>query len=343
MDHRLYASICAGLLLFSAHAAGQDRSVRIQADPAAQWTPPRTPDGHPDLGGIWTNATLTPLERPPEFRDKPLLTEAEASAYAQKMLQQDDRDRRDGSSDADLGRAYNEAWFDRGTKMVGLRTSLIVDPPDGRLPALTPVAQAKLNALDAYARLHPADGPEDRPLAERCLLWPTAGPPMLPGVYNNTYEIVQGPGYVAIVVEMIHDVRIIPTDGRPHLPASVRQWLGNPVGHWEGDTLVVETTNFTDKTTDVGAGMRRATFRGSDEQMRLIERFTRKDADTILYEFTVNDPTAFTKPWTARIPMTKTEGPLLEYACHEGNYAMTGVLAGARADEKKAAAAKQPK
>jgi len=340
MSRRFYAWICAWVCLFGANAAAQDRPAMARA---AQWTPPRTPDGQPDLEGTWTNATLTPLERPPEFRDKPVLTEAEAAAYAKGLLQQDDRDRRDGSSDADLGRAYNEAWFDRGTKMVGLRTSLIVDPPDGKVPPLTAAAQKKLDAANAYARLHPADGPEDRPLAERCLLWPTAGPPMLPGVYNNTYEIVQGPGYVAIVVEMIHDVRIIPTDGRPHLAPGVRQWLGNPVGHWEGNTLVVETTNFTDKTSDVGAGMRRSTFRGSDEHMRLIERFTRVAGDTISYEFTVDDPTAFTRPWSASIPMTKTEGPLLEYACHEGNYAMTGVLAGSRAEEQKAEARKQPK
>ena len=336
MSHRFLASICALLSLLSAHVAGQTPSSTAKARPAPNWTPPRTPDGHPDLQGIWTTATLTPLERPPEFAGTPVLTQAEAAAYERQLLQAGNRDRRDGSAEADVGRAYNEFWFDRGTKIVGSRrTSLIVDPPEGRVPPLTPAAQKRLDAALVNARLHPADGPEDRPLAERCLLWPTAGPPMLPGAYNNNYQIVQAPGYVTIVVEMIHDIRVIPTDGRPHLPPGVRQWMGDPRGHWEGNTLVVETTNFTDKTSDVGAGMQRATFRGSDDRLRLIERFTRVDKDTILYEFTVDDPTAFTKPWTAQIPMTRSPDRLFEYACHEGNYAMTGVLAGARAEEKK--------
>ena len=312
-------------------------SCLASAQTAAKWVPPRTSFGQPDLQGIWTNATITPLERPPELAGKAALTPAEAADYEKRLLQDGNRDRRDGGAETDLARAYNEVWFDRGTKVVGTRrTSLIVDPPDGRVPPLTPAAQEKLDAQREYAKLHPADGPEDRPLAERCILWPTAGPPMLPGAYNNNYQILQTPGYVAIMVEMIHDVRIIPLDGRPHLPPNVRQWMGDPRGHWEDNTLVVETTNFTNKTSDVGAGMQRATFRGSDDRLRLIERFTRVDPDTIFYEFTVDDPTAFTKPWTAQVPMRRTSERLYEYACHEGNYAMTGVLAGARAEEKKA-------
>jgi hypothetical protein len=319
MSRRFLASI---LLLAGLQAAGQ--------------TPLRTPDGQPDLQGVWSSSTLTPLERPQELAGKPVLTQAEAAAYEKQLLQQGNRDIRGESADVDVAGAYNELWFDRGKKVVGSRrTSLIVDPPDGRVPPLTPEAQKKVDAARAYARLHPADGPEDRPLAERCILWPTAGPPMLPGPYNNNYEIVQARGYVIIVVEMIHDARIIPIDGRPHLPPSVRQWMGDPRGHWEGNTLVVETTNFTSKTSDVGAGLRGPTFRGSDDKLRLIERFTRMDANTIRYQFTVDDPTAFTKPWTAEIPMTKIRSPLLEYACHEGNYAMPGVLGGARAEEKK--------
>ena len=200
----------------------------------------------------------------------------------------------------------------------------MVDPPDGRVPPLTALAQKRQQDARTYARQHPADGPESRSLAERCLLWGTAGPPMVPGPYNNNYQIVQGPGYVLILVEMIHDVRVIPTDGRPHLPASTRQWMGDPRGHWEGDTLVVETTNFTDKTR----------FRGSDENLRVVERFRRVDANTVDYQFTVDDPTAFTKPWSADIPMSHSDGALYEYACHEGNYAMTDILAGARAQEK---------
>lgn len=326
MGHRFLASIClfTALLVAQGLAAGQ----------RPRWTPPRTPDGRPDLQGIWTNATLTPLERPTELAGKQVLSPAEAAAYEKDLLLHANRDIRNGPDDVG---AYNELWFDRGTKIVGgRRTSLIVNPPDGRVPPLTPEAQKKVDAENANVKLHPADGPEDRPLAERCLLWPTAGPPMLPEAYNNNYQILQAPGYVAIVIEMIHDVRIIPTDGRPHLPPSIRQWMGDPRGHWEGNTLVVETTNFTGKTGDLSAGMQRSTFRGSDENLRLIERFTRVDPETMMYEFTVDDPTAFTKPWTAQIPMTKYGGRLFEYACHEGNYALSSILAGARSAEKKA-------
>jgi hypothetical protein len=291
------------------------------------WTPPKTADGKPDLSGIWTNVTITPLERPADLAGKATFTPAEAAAYEKKMVAENNADRRDLPPDADVGKAYNDAWWDRGTKVVGtLRTSLISDPPDGRVPALTPEAQKRLNETRAYARLHPADGPEDRALSERCILWPTAGPPMLPSFYNNNYQIYQGPGYVAIAVEMIHDVRIIPTDGRPHLPSNIRQWMGDPRGHWEGNTLVVDTTNFTDKTR----------YRGATENMHLTEKFTRMDPDTILYEFTVDDPATFTKPWTAQIPMRKSKGPIYEYACHEGNYAMTGMLGGAREADKTA-------
>ena len=288
----------------------------------------RTVDGQPDLQGIWNSATLTPLERPREFANKAFFTEDDAKAYEKRLLVEGNRDRRDGSSQVDVGRAYNEAWFEHGSTVVASRrTSLIVDPPDGRIPPLTPEAQAKQKARDEFRRVHVNDRAENEALPVRCILWGTAGPPMLPGPYNNNYQIFQNANYVAIAIEMIHDVRIIPLDGRPHLDKSIRQWMGDPRGHWEGDTLVVDTTNFTDKTN----------FRGADENLHLIERFTRVDANTILYRFTVDDPTAFTRPWTAEVPMVKTAGPLYEYACHEGNYAMTGILKGARAEEKRAA------
>lgn len=286
---------------------------------------PRTPEGKPDLQGVWTNATVTPLERPAEFGNQQFFTRDQAARYAKTIVENTNSDRRDGGAEVDVGRAYNNFWRESGTKVVPtLRTSLIVDPPDGRIPALTPDAQRKAEARAEARRLHPADGPEDRSLQERCILWPAAGPPMMPVGYNNNYQIVQSRGYVAVIVEMIHDVRLIPTDGSPHLPSTTRQWMGDPRGHWEGDTLVVDSTNFTDKTN----------FRGSGENLHLIERFTRTGPESLTYEFTVDDPASFVKPWTVQIPMTKAAGPVLEYACNEGNYAMQGILAGARADEK---------
>jgi hypothetical protein len=308
------------LLLATTFAAGQ-----TPKSGAKTWTPPRTPDGQPDLEGIWTSATLTPLERPADLAGKPTLTQKEAEEYEKQLQKQNDRDRRDGSAEADVARAYNEFWYDRGNKVVGTRrTSLIVDPPDGLIPPLTAEAQKRIEAAREHARLHAFDGPEDRPLAERCLSWATAGPPMLPSAYNNNYRIVQTPGYVTILSEMIHDVRIIPLDGRPHLGGSIRQWMGDARGHWEGNTLVVDTADFNGK----------AAFRGTAQKLHLVERFTRVDAGTMLYEFTVDDPTTFTRSWTAQVPMTKTEGPIYEYACQEGNYGLRGVLAGARAEEK---------
>jgi hypothetical protein len=299
-------------------------SPTSKAAAAENWTPPHTLDGQPDLQGYWTNATITPLERPAELGAKQFLTPEEA-ATLEKQVNQTRVDR--APAPGDTG-GYNEFWFDRGTKVVPTRrTSLIVDPPDGRIPPLTPQAQLRLENARAVARQHPADGPESRSLQERCLLWPTAGPPMLPAGYNNMYEIVQAPGYVMILTEMIHDVRIIRLDGRSHLPSNVHQWMGDSRGRWEGNTLVVDTTNFTNKTN----------FRGADENLHLTERFTRVDPETILYQFTVDDQSAFTKSWSVEVPMTKSTGPLFEYACNEGNYALADILAGARTEERKAA------
>jgi len=290
---------------------------------AQKYTPPRTPDGQPDLQGVWTNVTITPLERPANLVGKQFFTPAEARQYEKDTVDRNNADRRDGGAQADLNRAYNDAWYDRGTKVVEtLRTSLVIDPPDGRIPRKDQGAPA---VPAGFGR--PPEGPEDRSLPERCILWPTAGPPMMPSFYNNNYQIVQAPGYVTILVEMIHDARIIHIDSRPHVDSKIRAWLGDSRGHWEGNTLVVETTNFNDKTR----------FQRSSQNMKLVERFTRTAPDTVMYEFTVDDPSTFTKPWTAQIPMKKTDGPIIEYACNEGNYAMEGMLAGARADEKKAA------
>jgi hypothetical protein len=301
----------------------------------------RMPDGRPDLQGIWNYGTVTPMERPKELADKPVLTAAEARAFEEKTVRERNADlNRDtaarrtvnGTSETpDVALAYNDFWWDRGTKMVGtLRTSLVVDPPDGRIPARTDDARRRLAARAALAE-RPAETPEDRPLSERCILRGNAGPPMTPAGYNNNFQLVQAPGYVVILNEQIHDARIVPMDGRAHLPASVRQWMGDSRGRWEGDTLVVETTNFNNQIE----------FQGASEKMHLVERFSRGDADTLNYEFTVTDPQSFVKPWTAQVPMTRSSDQMFEYACHEGNYGMTGTLTGARAVEKAAGAAKK--
>jgi hypothetical protein len=297
-----------------------------KANAGKTWTPPRTPDGQPDLQGVWTNSTLTPLERPAELAGKAVLTEPEAAAYVKSLLERVSSDRRDGGAQTDVGRSYNEFWRDRGNNLVAdRRTSLIVDPPDGKIPPLTREAQKRVESTQTWMRDHATDGPEGRSQAERCLAWTTAGPPMLPGPYNNDTQIVQGPGYVVILSEMIHDARVIPLDGRPHVRSDIREWMGDSRGHWDGGTLVVDTTNFSSEYS----------FRGSDTNLHLTERFTRVSPEVIQYEFTVDDPTAFTKAWTARVPLNKTTERVYEYACHEGNYALTDILAGARAAEKK--------
>jgi hypothetical protein len=335
MNSRFVASKCIPLYVLATTLtavvpfAGQVPSSSAQKTPAKTWTVPRTPDGKPDLQGIWNNATLTPLERSKEYEGKPFLNEQEVAEFEKRELRNVDGDRRDGGAAADVGRAYNEFWRNRGRITPDRRTSLVVDPPDGRVPPLTPTAQKRAADRAAQNRGHEFDGPENRSLAERCIAVPNAGPPMIPANYNANYQILQAPGVVALLSEQIHDARIIPTDGRPHLPENIRQLMGDSRGHWEGDTLVVETINFTGQTN----------FRGSGAYMRLIERFTLTSPDMILYEFTVNDPETFTRPWTARIPMIRAQGPIFEYACQEGNYGLAGSLSGARAEEKAAAEA----
>ena len=318
----LWAAATVAALLIAGPVSSQ------QAKPSAKsFTPPRTPDGQPDMQGIWSNAILTPLERPADLKDKAFFTKEEASAYVKRTIEQNNKDKRDGSgTDADVARAYNDFWWDRGTGIAKtLRTSLIVDPPDGRIPALTPLAQKRAEQVKEARRLHPADGPEDRPVGERCILLNSAGPPMMPSAYNNNYQVVQTAQTFVILNEMVHDARVIPLDGRPHVPQNIRLWMGDSRGHWDGNTLVVDTTNFTNQTP----------FRGSGPNLHLTERFTRMDAETLLYEFTVDDPESFARPWTAAIPSVRTTGPILEYACNEGNYGMSGLLSAARAEEKK--------
>jgi len=294
-----------------------------------RWKAPRTPDGHPDLQGTWTNATLTPFERPAGLRDKTFLTDDEA-----RRLEQQAADRRDEDGPpraGDVG-SYNQFWFDSGDRVVATRrTSLVVDPPDGRVP-LTPAAEAARDNNSAHER----DSYEFMSVWDRCI---TRGVPagMFPAGYNNAYQIVQTPGYVVIHYEMIHEARIIPVDGRPHVPGSVRLWNGDPRGRWDGDTLIVETTNYNSKgwiATQAAAGRIKGV--PQTESLHVVERFTRVDANTIDYQATIEDPTMFTRPWTVSVPLQRDPTyQLFEYACHEGNRAVENMLRDARALEKR--------
>lgn len=310
-------------VLLAGLTAAQAPTAREPGD----YSPPRLPSGRPDLQGLWSNALVTPLERPADLADKAFLTEEEAREYARQRVESTNRDARRDDPGADVLLAYNDFWWDSGNSVVAtLRTSLIVDPPNGRIPELTAAARARIAAQPPPS----ADGPETQGLSTRCIYYATAGPPMLPGSYNNHYQLVQTDDYVLIVNEMVHETRIIPLDGRPFPPDEIRQWRGSSRGHWDGDTLVVETRNRRAETS----------FRGSSENMRLTERFTRIAADTLLYEFTIDDPATFTQPWTVEITSARVEDELMyEYACHEGNKSMYGILAGARAAERTAAEA----
>jgi hypothetical protein len=297
----------------------------------------RTAWGHPDLQGIWDYWTFTPLERSKDAT-KGVLTDEEAAQLAQQLHQralQNDQ----AAPPGDPG-AYSQAvWTDRARATALNQASLIVDPPDGRIPPLTEDAKRKAEAHRVSGG-HPVrirtggigtNGPEDRGVAERCILGFSTGPPMLPAGYNNNIQLFQTPDHVVILLEMNHDARIVPLDGRPHLPGGVRQWMGDSRGRWEGDTLVVETTNFTDKTASIALT---GFALGSAEHLRLTERFRRVNAGTLLYEFTVDDPGTFTRPFTGRLPMNLSKERIYEYACHEGNYGMFNMLSGARAEER---------
>ena len=328
MQTRLLAAVSTTLVLFAwstAPAAAQEPEA-----------PPRTPWGAPDLEGVWDFRTITPMERPEEFGDREFLTAEESADLEQNVL--DRNARLDEPSEirtellpvgGNVG-AYNNFWMDRGTTVVETRrTSLILDPPNGRIPPLTPEGQQRKDAT-AAARRRPAHGPEDRSIGERCLLGFNGGPPMEPRAYNNHAQLFQTPGYVVILNEMVNDARVVPLDGRPHLDDRVRQWRGDSRGRWEGDTLVVETTNFHTRTAF-------SERQGSTPGLHLVERFTRRSADTLVYEATMTDPATWTRPWTFEVTMAHSDQPVYEYACHEGNYGMDGILAGARADEAEAA------
>ena len=336
MRHRVFMSVSVVAVLVVLVSSGAPTAF-------AQTTVPRTAWGQPDLQGVWDFRTITPLQRPEELGEQEFLTEEEAANLEQETIDRNTRllnraaerttaggnvDRREDGSPG----FYNNFWLDQGTSTVGTRrTSLIIDPPNGRIPPITPEAQARLDAM-REARQRPAHGPEDRSVAERCILGFNAGPPLNPSAYNNNIQLFQTPDHVVILTEMVHDVRIIPLDGRPHLSPDIRQWMGNSRGHWEGYTLVVDTTDFYYQTSF-------SQRQGSTRDMHLVERFRWVDADTLLYEFTVDDPATWTRSWTAAIPMTRSEEPIYEYACHEGNYGMLNILTGARAEDEAAAQA----
>jgi hypothetical protein len=332
------------LLLATAVALCCTASVAsAQSAKAAQWKVPRTEHGHPDLQGVWTNATITPLERPERFGGRLVITDEESRQLEGAEAAYNDQ----ANAPSDLSKpadptcrsgsgptcGYNNFWIDRGHAVATIngekRSSLLVDPPDGKLPALTPERQKVLGQRMRGMRQN-FDGPEVRPLGERCLLafGSSSGPPMLPVLYNNHYQIVQTRDTVMILVEMVHDVRVVRLNGKP-VPAGVRKWMGDSIGRWEGNTLVVETTGLTDKEG----------FRGATPDAKIIERFTRTGPEQIVYRFTIDDPQAFTRPFSGEIPLHATDDPIYEYACHEGNYALPGILAGAREEEKAKSAA----
>lgn len=288
----------------------------------------RTPWGAPDLQGVWDFRTITPLQRPEDLGEQAFLSEEEAANLEQEAVDRDARllvaEARRTEAGGSVG-AYNNFWMDRGTNVVGnRRTSLIVDPPNGRYPSRTAQAQRLANARREYRSEHPADTYLDRSAFDRCILGFNQGPPMTPGGYNQNMQLFQTRDYVVILNEMVHDSRIIPLNGGPR--PDIESWTGESRGRWEGDTLVVETTHFSDKHS----------YRGSTKNRKLVERFTRVDVDTLVYEFTVSDPATWTAPWTAEVPMRRNDLAMFEYACHEGNYSLEGILGGTRADERSA-------
>jgi hypothetical protein len=327
-------------LVHASPAAAQTSPSARAADATAgskKFTAPRTPWGEPDLQGVYSNRTITPFERPANVGGREFFTADEVAALEKRAQEQSGDEGRSKGTRGDVERAYNDFWWDRGTKVTSPRTSLVIDPPDGRVPALT--EEAKKRAADeakrpafrgAGASGRGTDTWLDRSTFERCI---TRGMPgaMSPTAYNNNYRITQSPGYVAIQIEMLGGTRVIPTDGRPHVSKGIRNWMGDSVGRWEGDTLVVDTTNFTDKVL----------YRGAAENLHLIERFTRVGPGEIDYRVTIEDPTTFTRPWTVAIPYVNTGEDMFEYACHEGNYGMEGILSGAREEERAAAGAKK--
>ena len=315
------AVLLAAALLVPAAAGGQEEA-------SDAWQAPRTPNGRPDLQGVWDFRSLTPLERPEAIADQDVFTAEEAAQFTEERLAALDKDQPGPDGRIPLSGGYNDFWWDYGRELTDdLRTSLVVDPPDGRLPGLTSAGRERAAARRA-ALGRDAHGPEDRGAFERCILGFNAGPPMNPSAYNNNMQLFQTADHVVILNEMVHDARIVPLDGSDHLPDDVRQWRGDSRGRWDGDTLVIETRNFTDKTS----------FRGTGPDLHLVERFTRVEDGILLYEYTVTDPESFERPWSVAVPMQKNDLPVFEYACHEGNYGMLNLMVSARSEDARKAA-----
>jgi hypothetical protein len=295
--------------------------------------PGLAPAAHPGFDGIWNSATATPLERPLPLKDQAFFTPQEAAEWERQFAERNQEPAPDTATRSTGTGTYNTFYREFGTRIVKtLRTSIVTEPADGRIPALTPAAaDVKRRRVEA---MRSGAGAEDLGLQDQCLAFLTAGPPMLPYSYNSNYQIMQTRDAFVVHTEMIHDARIIHLDGRPHLPSGIRLWLGDSIGHWDGATLVVDTTNFNDGGGfygDAGGNF------GWDRNLHVIERFSLLDAETLLYRFEIDDPTAFTRPWRGEYTMTRSPGPIYEYACHEANYSLSNLLRGYRASEAEAA------
>ena len=302
---------------------------------------PLAADGRPDLQGVWDNSALTPLERPADLADQEFFPDKAAAEYESLEQYVVRLQSRFGVPEGALTGEANGIWRARRSLGPDRRTSIIVDPPNGKLPPLTAFAAARAAELARMRKEHRADNPEELSINERCISW-GADPPLIPVADNNNVQIVQTRDYVLLLLEMNHDARIVPMDGRPHLPSHLTTWLGDSRGRWEGNTLVIESTNFTSKVAAFSARLGASGFEfGSAEHLRLTERFTRIDSKTLQYEFTVNDASTFTKPFTGRLPMNLTDQMIYEYACHEGNYGLQNILRSGRAADQPGGALKR--
>jgi hypothetical protein len=345
---KILSVLSASVLATGLIALATSTAQAAESDSAKKYSAPKTEFGAPDLRGVWNFSSDTPLERPAQYKDREFFTKEEVEAQRAKVKARFDEaakptDLSDKASKSGDPGGYNQFWVESAAQDANLRTSLIIDPPNGRMPPMQPGVKVQAGGLgpdtggQRPVRFRVGgtdkDGPESRGLSERCLMGFNSGPPFMPSMYNNNVQIFQTKTHAVIMTEMIHDARIVPLDNRPHVDSAITPWSGDSRGHWEGDTLVVDTLNFTDKIQSFRAA-------GTGKSFHLTERFTRVGKDRVDYQFTVDDPASFTKPITVLVPMIRAEGDLYEYACHEGNYGMSNILSGARQEEKAAPAKK---